>query len=150
MAAVPEQGAQEGEQTGETVGPLTAPSQKAQQDMDQQRSPDLPLDRVFVVTGEIAKSEGLLDVFEEGFNAPAALSHAPLIPMRCVNSAGSKQHHAAPRTDIARHPVCPVRPREFRNKARGNGFTNLSQYGIVSIGPLGHDRFPVTSYPFMG
>ena len=89
IAAVPEQGAQEGEQTDEDVGPLTAPSQEAQQDIDQERSPDLPLDRVFVVTGEIAEFEGLLDLFEKGFDAPAALSHTSLSRMACVSCARS-------------------------------------------------------------
>lgn len=47
-----------------------------------------------------------------------------------------QQHHVAPRTDIALHPIHPVRPLELRNKVRGNDFTNMPQYGKLSFGPL--------------
>ena len=70
---VPQQGAQQGEETGEAVRPLAAPGQKAQEDVDQQCRPYLPLDCILVVPEEAAQLERLLYLLEERFDGPASL-----------------------------------------------------------------------------
>lgn len=70
--AIPDDASYDCEQTSEAMRPLALESDKAQQDIQKQCRPELPADGVFGVSEEVADFEGLLDLFEEGFDAPAA------------------------------------------------------------------------------
>src|ERR1700739_4336447 len=68
----PERRSQQREQPGERVAPVPKQAQKAHQDIEQQRRPDLPADRICAVAREIAQLQALLDLFKEHFDLPAA------------------------------------------------------------------------------
>src|ERR1019366_2823448 len=59
-------------QAGKAVCPSTLPSLESQKQMDEQRRPDLPLDRVGGVAHEVHQLHGLLQFFEERLDGPAA------------------------------------------------------------------------------
>lgn len=52
--------------------PLALESNKSEQEIKQHGRPELPTDGVLGVTEEVADFEGLLDLLEEGFDAPSA------------------------------------------------------------------------------
>ena len=54
------------------MAPATDHAQKAHQDVEQQRRPDLPTNRVCAVAQEIAQLQALLDLFKEHLDLPAA------------------------------------------------------------------------------
>ena len=60
------------EEPGEAVAPLAETSAEAQQQINQQGSPDLPTDGVGVVAEEVGQLQRLLEFLEEDFDAPAA------------------------------------------------------------------------------
>ena len=70
--AVPNNASNDREQAGKAMRPLTLESDKPKQDIKEQCRPELPTDGVLGVSQEVADFEGLLDLFEEGFDAPAA------------------------------------------------------------------------------
>lgn len=70
--AIPDDASYDCEQTSEAMRPLTLESDKAQEDIKEQCRPELPADGVLGVSEEVADFEGLLDLLEEGFDAPAA------------------------------------------------------------------------------
>ena len=63
---------QDGEQAAETVRPVGWLTMMAQQEVQQQRRPELPANGVFAVPEEVRDAQGLFDLIEEYFNAPAA------------------------------------------------------------------------------
>src|SRR5271156_3338355 len=68
----PECGSQQREEPGKRVAPAAKDAKKPHQDVEQQRRPDLPADRVGAVAQEIAQLQALLDLFKEHFNLPTA------------------------------------------------------------------------------
>ena len=70
--AVPDRGAQDAKEAFETVAPTVGESQVTQQDIEQQRRPHLPEDRVFVVAEEVAQLERLFDLLKKRLDRPAA------------------------------------------------------------------------------
>ena len=96
----PECRSQQGEEPGERVIPAAHHAQKAHQDVEQQRGPDLPADRVGTVAQEIAQLQALLDLFEEHFDLPAAaiqIGHTAGAPREIV---GQKLHLAFLAVDL--------------------------------------------------
>ena len=69
---LPEGRADQGEEPGEAVAPLAQMGAKAQEDIGQQCRPDLPLDGVGTMAEEVGQLQGLFELFEEDFDAPAA------------------------------------------------------------------------------
>ena len=69
---LPQCRADQGEEAGKAVRPLTQPGAEAQQDIGQQRRPDLPAHGVGAVAQKVGQLEGLFEFLEEGFDAPAA------------------------------------------------------------------------------
>jgi hypothetical protein len=83
----PERRSQQREEPGERVIPAAHHAQKAHQDVEQQRSPDLPADRVGAVAQEIAQLQALLDLFKKHFDLPTAAiqtSHTPSAPREII------------------------------------------------------------------
>ena len=72
LEAVPEDAADKGEEAGEAMGPFAEEGLEAEQDVEQERGPDLPADGIGAVTEEVAELEGLLDLLEEDLDLPAA------------------------------------------------------------------------------
>lgn len=70
--AIPDHASNDCEQTGKAVRPLTAEGDEAKQHIEQHGRPKLPAYRMLGVAKEVAHFEGLLDLLEEGFDAPAA------------------------------------------------------------------------------
>ena len=70
--AIPDYASYDCEQACKAVRPLTLKSDKTQQGIQEQCGPELPADRVLGVSEEVTDFKGLLDLFEEGFDAPAA------------------------------------------------------------------------------
>jgi hypothetical protein len=69
------------------VVPAAHHAQKTHQDVEQQRRPDLPTDRVGAVAQEIAQLQALLDLFKEHFDLPPAaiqIGHAAGAPTEIV------------------------------------------------------------------
>ena len=50
--------------------PVAQHAEKTHQDVEQQRRPDLPTDRVSAVAQEVAQLQALLDLFKEHFDLP--------------------------------------------------------------------------------
>jgi hypothetical protein len=76
------------------VVPVAHHAHKTHQDVEQQRRPDLPTDRVGAVAQEIAQLQALLDLFEEHFDLPPAaiqIGHTAGTPTEVV---GQKLHLA--------------------------------------------------------
>src|SRR5271156_3709036 len=68
--------------------PATDYAEKAHQDVEQQRRPDLPADRVGAVAQEIAQLQALLDLLKEHFNLPAAaiqIGHTDGAPLQIIS-----------------------------------------------------------------
>ena len=96
----PERRSQQREEPGERVAPGADHAQKAHQDVEQQRRPDLPTDRVGAVAQEIAQLQALLDLLKEHFDLPAAtiqISHTAGTPMNIV---GQELHLALLAVDL--------------------------------------------------
>ena len=70
--AIPKNTSNDSEQAGKAMRPLALESDKSKQYIKQQCGPELPTDGVLGVPEEVTDFEGLLDLFEEGFDAPAA------------------------------------------------------------------------------
>jgi len=70
--AIPDNASNDGEQAGKTVRPLTAEGDEAKQHVKQHGGPKLPAYGMLGVTQKVADFEGLFDLLEEGFDAPAA------------------------------------------------------------------------------
>lgn len=70
--AIPNNASNDREQSGKAVRPLTLESDKSKQHIKEHRRPKLPAYGMLGVSEEVADFEGLLDLFEEGFDAPAA------------------------------------------------------------------------------
>jgi len=90
--AIPYHPSNDGEQSGKTMRPLTLEGDKAQQDVEQHRGPKLPAYGMLGVSEEVADFEGLLDLFEEGFDAPSAtiqITDTGRCPLKVV---GQKDH----------------------------------------------------------
>jgi hypothetical protein len=68
----PERGSQQREEPGERMAPAANDAEKPHQDVEQQRRPELPADRICAVAQEIAQLQALLDLFKEHFDLPAA------------------------------------------------------------------------------
>ena len=88
----PENGTNDGEQTGETVSPAMEERQIAQQQMDQQAHPRLPLYGIGAVPQKVGQLKRLLDLLEEDLDVPSApvqFGHGPGTPLQVV---GEKDH----------------------------------------------------------
>ena len=72
IPVTPQAAAQQREQSRKTVSPCVNDMQIAQQHVDQQRDPNLQLDRIGVVPQEVPQLQRLLKLLEEHFDAPAA------------------------------------------------------------------------------
>src|SRR5271154_326910 len=72
IALQPESGPDVGDETGEAMGPTTLPCQEAQEKMDEQGGPHLPLNGVGRVTQEVDQLDGLLNLLEKCLYGPAA------------------------------------------------------------------------------
>ena len=70
--AVPEHAPDKGEEASKAVRPLAGIGDVSEKNIQQQRGPQLPADGLLGVTEEVTDLEGLLDLFKEGFNSPAA------------------------------------------------------------------------------
>ena len=70
--AVPRHRPHQTKQPREAVVPVAEKSQESQHHVEQQRHPDLPLDRVFAVAEEVAQLQRLLDLLEKRLDRPAA------------------------------------------------------------------------------
>ena len=100
VALKPKRRADIGEQAREGVRPPAAPSEEAQEQMDEQRGPDLPLDGVGVVAEEVDQLHGLLELFEKCFDGPAApveIGHSAGTPGEVV---GEENHFAFLAVDL--------------------------------------------------
>ncbi len=69
----PQDSPQDGEEPGEGALPPGSVCDETEQYIGQQRGPDLPPHRMFVVPQEIGELEGLLDLLEEHFDSPTGL-----------------------------------------------------------------------------
>ena len=106
---LPQRGANQGKEPGETVAPLPQKGAEAQEDISQQRGPDLPFDSVGAVTQKISQLEGLFEFLEEDLDAPTAaiqISDGLGAPSEVV---GQKDHLAefAVDFDQGHHPTQP-------------------------------------------
>lgn len=70
--AIPDNASNDSEQAGKAVRPLTAEGDEAKQHIKQHGGPELPADGMLGVTQKVADFEGLFDLLEKGFDAPAA------------------------------------------------------------------------------
>lgn len=70
--AVPNNASNDSKETAKTMRPVTLEGDKPKQDIKQHGGPQLPAYGVLGVTKEVAYFEGLLDLLEEGLNAPSA------------------------------------------------------------------------------
>ncbi len=92
VAPQPQRGAHIGEQAREAVRPVVAPSEKAKEEMHEQRGPDLPLHGVGAVAEEVDELHRLLELLEEHFDLPAAavqVAHGDGTPVQMV---GEENH----------------------------------------------------------
>ena len=72
MHAVPEDAADHGKEAGKAMRPSAQKSLEAQEDVQEERAPHLPAHGVGGVAKEVTELEGLLDLFEEDLDLPAA------------------------------------------------------------------------------
>src|ERR1700751_2767535 len=96
----PERGSYQREEPRKGVVPAAHHAQKTHQDVEQQRRPDLPTDRVGAVAQEIAQLQALLDLFEEHFDLPPTaiqIGHTAGAPTEMV---GQKLHLAFLAVDL--------------------------------------------------
>ena len=70
--SIPDDTSYDSKQAGKAMRPLTLECDKAQQDIKEQCRPELPAYGMLGVSEEVADFEGLLDLLEEGFDAPSA------------------------------------------------------------------------------
>ena len=70
--AVPNNSSDDSKQAGKAMRPLALESDKTKRHVEQHGSPELPAYGMLGVSEEVANFEGLLDLFEEGFDAPSA------------------------------------------------------------------------------
>ena len=70
--AIPEYATNHSKEAGKAVGPLADIVDVSEKKIQQQGRPKLPADGVFGVSEEVTDFEGLLDLFKEGFDRPAA------------------------------------------------------------------------------
>ena len=92
VATLPEHGPQAGKQPCEAVCPVAAGVQEAQQHVHQQRRPYLPLDGLAAVPKEVAQVQRLLDLLEEGLDAPARLVQIADARRRPLEVVGEERH----------------------------------------------------------
>ncbi len=114
----PERRSQQREETSERVAPTAYHAQKAHQDVEQQRRPDLPADRVGAVAQEIAQLQALLDLLKEHFDLPAAtiqISHTAGAPREII---GQELHLAFLTVDLHQSPDPPHARPDARNPHR--------------------------------
>jgi len=89
--AVPCHAAHQSEKAGKAVRPLTVESDEAQQNVEQHGRPKLPADGMLGMPEEVADFEGLLDLFEESLDSPAAtveIADAGSSPLEVVREEG--------------------------------------------------------------
>src|ERR1700678_7706 len=72
IALQPESGTDVGDTPGEAVGPTTLPDKEAQEKVNEEGGPDLPLNGVGRVAQEVDQLDGLLNLFEKNLYGPAA------------------------------------------------------------------------------
>jgi len=72
IPSAPESASQQGKEPDEAVAPVVEEGQESQEHIDQQRRPYLPAHGIGAVAQKIGQLQGLLDLFEEGFDGPAA------------------------------------------------------------------------------
>ena len=93
--AIPDNASNDSEQAGKTVRPLTSEGDEAQQHIKQHGRPELPAYGMLGVTQKVADFEGLFDLFEKGFDAPAAsiqITDARSSPIEVVG----QENHGGP------------------------------------------------------
>ena len=94
---LPKRGADQRKEARETVAPVRQETQVAQQQINQQRRPDLPPHRVGAGAQKIGQLQGLLDLLEEDFDLPTApiqFDDARRAPLQVVAQEGHR--HFAP------------------------------------------------------
>jgi len=79
IQALPQRGAQQREEAGEAVAPLAQERTEAQQQIHQQRGPNLPSHGVGVVSEEVRQLERLLQFLEEDFDAPTTAIRSAMV-----------------------------------------------------------------------
>lgn len=70
--AIPNNASNDSKQAGKAMRPLALKSDKSKQHIKEQCGPELPAYGMLGVSEEVADFEGLLDLFEEDFDTPAA------------------------------------------------------------------------------
>ena len=73
IATLPKYRTKTGEESGKAMGPIRARMKVTQTHIEQQSCPDLPLNGVAIMAEEVAKLQGLFDLFEEHLDAPSTL-----------------------------------------------------------------------------
>ena len=73
IQTTPKYAAQSGKQPGEGMIPFALPGDKPQQNISQQRRPYLPAYRIFIVSHEVGKLQGLFNLLEKHLDRPARL-----------------------------------------------------------------------------
>ena len=90
--AIPNNASNDSEQAGKAMRPLALESDKSKQHIKQHGCPKLPANGMLGVAKEVADLEGLLDLFEEGFDAPSAsiqITDAGSSPLKVI---GQEDH----------------------------------------------------------
>jgi len=91
--SVPSERAHESEQPSEAVRPAMKECLETQQHVEQQSGPDLPAHGVGTVADEVAQLQGLLDLFEEHLDLPAAAVKVGDGGWGPLEVVGQKRHH---------------------------------------------------------
>ena len=89
---VPDHASDKGEQSGEAVRPLALGGDKSKQYIKQHGRPELPADGMLGVAEEVADFEGLLDLLEEGFDAPATAIQVADAGSSPIEVVGQENH----------------------------------------------------------
>ena len=92
---VPNNSSADSKQAGKAMRPLALEGDKPKQHIEQHGSPELPAYGMLGVSEEVANFEGLLDLFEEGFDAPSAtiqITDAGSSPLKVVG----QENHGSP------------------------------------------------------
>ena len=97
IQALPQRCAKQREEPSEAVAPLAQECTKAQQQIHQQRCPNLPPHGVGIVAEEVRQLERLLQFLEKDFDAPAAAIEIG-DGLRAPSQVVGQEHHLPPFT----------------------------------------------------
>jgi hypothetical protein len=99
MPAAPQNGSDNGEQSGKAVLPGMREGQIADQQVSQQSGPDLPLNRIGIMTKKVGQLNGLLDLLEKHFDIPSApveFRHGPALFLKPYGTTVFKTDYVNP------------------------------------------------------